>query len=171
MVCLNVNKGVQKAAIPAAAEKPVSKLKSYESTFSKSFIICFSFQISLIIDQGSNTCCNLATRYRQNLCQYIFLGSDCDEAQICTYIVFSHRFTVQVLCKASYVDSSQWSWQNWTKWSACGFFCYTPRSLGSQTKLELWSWLYQHSNLFILRFIHLHCQFSRHYIFAVTWSM
>jgi len=49
---LNVDKGVRKAAIPAAAEKPVSKLKSYESTSSKPFVICSSFQTSLIIDQG-----------------------------------------------------------------------------------------------------------------------
>ena len=107
MVRLNVDKRVQKTAIPAAAEKPVSKLKSYKFTFSKPFIICFSFQTLLIINQKPNTCCNLAARYRQNLYQCIFLGSDCNGAQIYTYVVSSHRFTIQVLCKASCVDSSQ----------------------------------------------------------------
>ena len=55
--------------------------------------------------KGLDTSCNWAVRYRQNLCQRISLGSDCDEAQICTCVVSSHGFVVQVFCKASCVDS------------------------------------------------------------------
>ena len=58
------------------------------------------------------------------------------------YLCCSHRFTIQALCKASCVDSSRQSWQNWTKQSAWGSFRCTPGSLGS-TKLELRLWLYQ----------------------------
>ena len=103
------------AATAAAAEEPVNKLRSHrcrqtcppDSTFSKSIVICSSFQTSLIIDQGPDTCCNWAARYWQNLCQRISLGSDCDEAQICTYVLSSDGFIVQALCQASCVDSSR----------------------------------------------------------------
>jgi len=101
---LNVEGARKAATIPAAAEKPVSKLKSHEFTFSKSIVICSFFQALLIIDQGLDTCCNWAARCWQNLCQRISFGSDCDEPQICTYVGSSHGFIVQALYKASCVD-------------------------------------------------------------------
>jgi len=105
-----VDKQARKAAaVTSAAEEPVNKLRSHrcrqtcppDSTFSKSFVICSSFQTSLIIDQGPNICCNWAARYRQNLCQRISLGSDCDKAQICTCVASSRGFIIQVFHIAS----------------------------------------------------------------------
>jgi len=147
MVCLkelNVDKGARKGAIPAAAEKPVSKLKSYDSTFSKPFIICSSFQTSIkgpilvVIGPSGTGKTSPSPSVKARPLQRISLGGIRDEAQICAYVASSREFIIQVFHIASCIDLvillnevdklAKFVWRS---------IHYAPGSLGFRTELEL----------------------------------
>ena len=137
--CHFCSRACQQAAIPSICLP--------DSIFSKSFVICSSFRI--IIDQGPDTSCDWAIRYRKNfslsLCQststpahlswwYSRRGPNMYLCYIQSWIYYSSvpHSLVYWPC-----HSSRRSWQIQTKWSAWGSFRCTPGSLGSRTKLEL----------------------------------